>query len=246
MRAGRMVRALGPLDGRNLARDPLLRGLCVAPVLLAAVMRWVGPPLVERIGGMFGADLAPLYPELMGFFLLAFLPLLVGMVVGFLLLDQRDDGTLAALRATPLPMPAYLGYRLAVPVLASVLLTLALFPLAGLGGMGAGRLPAAAAATAPLGPMVALFLAAFAANKVQGFAFTKVSGVLLLPPLVAYFAAPQWQWLFWIAPTYWPARGFWTLHAGDAGAAGFLLVGAVYQLLLIALLLRRFLTVTSR
>jgi fluoroquinolone transport system permease protein len=246
MRAVRALRALGPVDGRNLARDPLLRGLCVAPVLLAAGMRWVGPPLVDRVGGMFGADLAPLYPHLMGFFLLAFLPLLVGMVVGFLLLDQRDDGTLAALSVTPLPVAAYLGYRLAVPVLASVLLTLALFPLAGLGGVGAGRLLTAAAATAPLAPMVALFLGAFAANKVQGFAFTKVSGVLLLPPLAAYFAAPEWQWLFWIAPTYWPARGFWTLHAGQAGAAGFLLVGVAYQLLLVALLLRRFVAVTGR
>jgi fluoroquinolone transport system permease protein len=246
MRAARALRALGPVDGRNLARDPLLRGLCVAPVLLAAVMRWVGPPLVERIGEMFGVDLAPLYPELMGFFLLAFLPLLVGMVVGFLLLDQRDDGTLAALSVTPLPIAAFLGYRLAVPVLASVLLTLGLFPLAGLGGVAPGPLLGAAVATAPLGPMVALFLGAFAANKVQGFAYTKVSGVLLLPPLVAYFAAPEWQWLFWVAPTYWPARGFWTLHGGGSGAAVYLLTGVAYQLLLVALLLRRFVTVTGR
>ena len=36
-------------------------------------------------------------------------PGIVGMVVGFLLLDERDERTLSALRVTPLSMRRYLA-----------------------------------------------------------------------------------------------------------------------------------------
>ena len=44
-----------------------------------------------------------------------------------------------------------------------------------------------AVATAPLTPIFALILAAFAQNKVQGFAVMKGLGRALMIPLVAYF-----------------------------------------------------------
>jgi fluoroquinolone transport system permease protein len=44
-------------------------------------------------------------------FLVVVMPALVGMVIGFLLLDQRDDQTLAALQVTPLTLNGYLIYR---------------------------------------------------------------------------------------------------------------------------------------
>jgi fluoroquinolone transport system permease protein len=244
--AVRLFRALGPADGRTVARDPMLRWLCIAPFLFALALRWVAPPLFARVGERIGADLTGVYPPLLGFGLLALLPMLAGMVVGFLLLDQRDDDTLTALRVTPLPLGGYLAYRVALPLVLGLVLAAALLPLAGVGGLGIGALLAAAAGAAPLAPVIALFLAAFAANKVQGFALTKVSGVLLLPPLVAWFTAAEWQWLFWIVPTYWPARGYWALLEGDPGAGAYLLAGIGYQLLLVALLLRRFARVTAR
>ncbi len=42
---------------------------------------------------------------------------IVGMVVGFLLLDERDAHTPAALRVTPLSMRRYLAYRVSGPLL---------------------------------------------------------------------------------------------------------------------------------
>jgi fluoroquinolone transport system permease protein len=56
-------------------------------------------------------------------------PGMVGMVIGFLLLDERDARTLTALRTTPLSMRRYLGYRVALPLLLGSMSTLIGFPL---------------------------------------------------------------------------------------------------------------------
>ncbi len=239
MQATRVLRALGPIDARSVQRDPLLRWTILLPLLLALAARWLLPVLVARLGVLSGADLLQYYPPLMSVALLLLPPLLVGMVVGFLLLDQRDDQTLLALQVTPLPLGAYLTYRIAVPLLLSVLVSAAVLPLAGLAGTGPLPLLAAALAAAPLAPIAALFLAAFAGNKVQGFALTKVSGVLLMPPLVAYFVDSQWQLAFGVLPTYWPARTLWAAQAGEPGLWLYLVVGLGYQAVLLALLLRR-------
>lgn len=242
----RALRALGAIDRLSVRRDPLLRWMVLLPPGLALTVRWVFPTLLDRAEAAFAVELDPLYPAIAGYVLLILVPNLAGMVVGFLLLDQRDDDTLTALRVTPLPVGAYLAYRLALPVLLSAALTLALFPLAGLAGPGPLALLGAALGAAPFAPLFALFLAAFAANKVQGFALTKAAGALLGAPIAAYFMEPAWRWMLAPVPTFWPAMGYWALSEGRAAGWGFLLAGFVYQLALAALLLRRFRRVTSR
>jgi fluoroquinolone transport system permease protein len=235
----RYGRALAAIDGRSIARDPLLRWMVALPVALALALRFAGPALAVRLGETVGFDLMPHYTAVVGFSLLMLAPMLVGAVVGFLLLDQRDDDTLTALRVTPMPLPAYLAYRLAVPTLLSTAVAAALLPLAGLGGLDAAGLALAALGAAGMAPLFALLLAAFATNKVQGFAMMKAMGLLGVPPLAAYFLAPHWQWAFAAAPTYWPARAYWTLLAGGAAAVP-IAVSLLYAAVLCALLLRRF------
>jgi fluoroquinolone transport system permease protein len=244
MKAIRAVRALGPIDARGIQRDPLLRWLVVYPVFLALVIRWGVPALAARLEGRYDFDLSGYYVLLMSF-LVELLPILTGMVVGFLLLDQKDDGTLTALRVTPLTLGGYLAYRITMPMLVSVPMTLAVFPIAGLVRVGAGPLLLMALGSAPLAPIFALFLASFAGNKVEGFALGKASGVLFIPPVLAYFVDPPWQWAFGLMPTYWPVKAFWVQQAGGNGYPAYLLVGAAYQALLLVPLLRRFDRVTQ-
>lgn len=245
MKTGRALKALGPIDALSVARDPLLRWLLFYPLLLTGVIRWGMPLLAARLMDSFQFDLAPYYPLLMSF-VLVMTPMLAGMVVGFLLLDQRDDQTLTALQVTPLTLTGYLVYRISLPIALSLATTLVIFPLAGLVEIGFGGLILAALSAAPLAPFYALSLAAFAGNKVQGFALTKAMGVLLVPPVLAYFIPPPWQWLLSPDPLYWPAKLLWLLYAGETGYGLYLLLGLLYQLLLLAVLLRRFNQVMHR
>jgi fluoroquinolone transport system permease protein len=64
----------------------------------------------------------------------------------------------------------HLAYRLAAPMLISLAMTLIALPLAGLVSLSFLEVLLVAVAAAPLAPLSALFLGAYAANKVEGFA----------------------------------------------------------------------------
>jgi fluoroquinolone transport system permease protein len=233
-------RALGPIDVRNVRRDPLLRWLVVLPLAAALAARWFLPSLLAQVEAFMQIPLLPYYPPFMAYALLLLGPMLAGVVVGFLLLDQRDDRTLFALQVTPLSLNNYLAYRLALPVLIGLLLSLVVLPLSGLVQLNLLHLLAVALAAAPLAPLFSLFLAAFAANKVQGFAIQKGLGVVMLPPVIAYFVPAPWHLLFGLVPTYWPAQVLWQAQSGSGQLWLFLSVGLLVQGLLLWFLLRRF------
>jgi fluoroquinolone transport system permease protein len=246
MDALRVIKALGPIDAMSVRRDPMLRWVMALPLLTALLVRFFLPAVTARLEETLRISLSEFYPAIAGYALLTMAPALCGMVIGFLLLDERDDRTQLALQVTPLPLTSYLAYRLALPMLLSLVTTLLTFSIAGLTAPRTDKLLLAGLAVAPMAPLMALALAAFAENKVQGFALAKASGIFLNAPLVAYFVHSEWQLAFGILPTYWPAKTLWALQTGDANAWLYLLVGLIYQALLLVALLRRFNKVIAR
>jgi fluoroquinolone transport system permease protein len=245
MKMMQALRAFGPIDLKNIQRDSLLRWMGLYPLLIALVMRWGVPWLATQMTRQYKFDITPYYGLGMSF-MIELMPLLSGMVVGFLLLDQRDDQTLTALQVTPLTINGYLIYRISIPMVLSILTTLLVFPIAGLIQAPLFSLALIALGAAPLAPIYALFLAAFAENKVQGFALVKGAGVVMIPPVIAYFVPMNWQLAFGLIPTYWPAKAFWALLAGETNYWLYLLIGLVYQVALLVLLLRHFNNVMRR
>jgi fluoroquinolone transport system permease protein len=241
-----ILQSLGPIDAKNIRRDELLRWIIVAPVVMALAIRWLFPVLLERIGDILQVELMPYYEPMTAFMIVMLTPYLAGMVIGFLLLDQRDDGTLTALQVTPLSLNGYLVYRLTMPMLVSVVMTLVAAPISGVFQLNAGILLLTAVCAAPFAPIYALLLASLAQNKVQGFAITKVTGFLLIPPLIAYFVSAPWTIVLGIFPTYWPAMALWSAQAGDPIFWFYWSAGLVYQLFVLALLTRRFNTIMQR
>jgi fluoroquinolone transport system permease protein len=167
------LRALGAFDAGSVLGDPLLRGMVLIPLAVALAVRLLLPLVVTRLSALAGVDLAWVETPLAGYAVVGIAPLLAGTVVGFLLLDQRDDRTLLALRVTPLPLATYLAYRLAAPTLAAIPLTVAALALASVAGLGPGEALVAALAAAPLAPLTALALLALARNKLEGMALMK-------------------------------------------------------------------------
>ena len=210
------LRAFGVNDLKNIGRDSLLVYMIVIPPLMVVLVRLILPWLSTRVAEGFGFDLVPYYPMLLSFFFVLQLPLLFGMLVGLLILDERDDDTLTALRVTPISMTGYACYRGGVAVLLSTLYVIIALPLTGL--MPPALFPAVipvAILSGILATFFGLVIATFASNKVEGLALTKALGVFLLGPLAAYFIGSDWQLLLGVLPTYWPAKAFWV--AGEGG-----------------------------
>ena len=53
-----VIRALGPIDVKSVARDSMLRWLVVTPVVFALVFRWGVPVLDGWLDARYGFDLA--------------------------------------------------------------------------------------------------------------------------------------------------------------------------------------------
>jgi fluoroquinolone transport system permease protein len=230
---------LGPIDAKNVRRDAMLRWLAVYPVALALVVRWGAPALAVQLQRRGGIDLVPYYPLIVTFIVLA-VPVIAGIVIGFLLVDQQDDHTLSALRVTPLTLQSYLAYRVVVPVILSVVMTFVAVRVAGLIEVGVAALALVSVCAALLAPLYSVFLAAFAKNKVQAFALVKGAGALIWATIFAYFVASRWQLAFAVVPHYWPAKLLWVLYYGEPYAWLYAAVGAAYQIALLALLMQRF------
>jgi fluoroquinolone transport system permease protein len=245
MNAWKAFTSLGPVDVKSIRRDELLRWMALLPVVIALALRFLVPVITAQLLAWLRFDLSLYYPLLVSM-VGACIPLLMGSVIGFLLLDQRDDNTLTALLTTPLSLPSYFAYRVATPILLSLAGIALVVPFSGLVRMSLPDLLLFSLAAAPMGAIIALALPAFAQNKVQGFALTKSSGVIHAPPLIAYFFAMPAQLLFGLCPTYWPVKLFWALLAGQPYAWVYFAVSLLFESVLLYLLLKRFDSVMHR
>jgi fluoroquinolone transport system permease protein len=231
---------LGPIDARTVLRDSSLRWMLFLPFFTTMLIRYGVPPLTQSLIDQYGFDLSPYYPTIMAYFFIMLCPMIFSMLTGFVLLDERDEQTLTALSVTPLSLNNYFAYRTAIPILLTVVLLFAIFPLSGIVTLSPGKVLIAALAAAPIAPMFALFLASVANNKVQGFALMKLTGLPLFIPIFAFWVDSGWEYAFGIIPTYWPMKTYWLLQAGEPGVLIHFLVGFVYIGILTWLLVKRF------
>jgi fluoroquinolone transport system permease protein len=235
-----LLAALGLNDLKSIRREPLLLYMLVIPPVMVLILRLILPRATAYLSENLGFDLVPYYPMLLSFFFVLQIPLLFGVLVGLLVLDERDDNTLTALRVTPISMKGYALYRGGAAVLLSF--AYVLLALLSSGFVPTSLAPAVAAVALLAGLTAAVFaliVATFASNKVEGLALTKGLSVFMLGPLAAYFVPSDWQLFFGLLPTYWPAKTFWV--AGEEGNFWpYVLAGLIYSVLLLPLLLRRF------
>lgn len=220
-----VFRALLYADSRSLWRDPLLGWVVAFPFGMALLLKWLIPVLDGALFEATPLELEPYYPLIMGGYLMT-APAIVGMVIGFLLLDERDARTLVALRVTPLSMHLYLAYRIALPIVVGTATTLVGYPLVGIARVPFATLVMLALLGALYAPIIALVLAVAAQNKVAGFAVVKVLSGLNLLPIAAFFVAPPLQFLAGVFPGFWPMRALWAAASGQ-GYAAFAITGVI-------------------
>ena len=235
----RAVRVLAPNDARLIWRDGFLLSflIVVLPLVCLALNS-----LVPYVGDLVAqwVELEPYYGLILANILIAGEPVLLGFVIGMLFVEERDEGTLLALQASPLSLRSFLGYRLSAAMLLNVLLTVIGVLLADLVSVSWLELLASAALASLAVPIVALVYAVFIKNKVQALMLLKPVQIWGSVPLLFFFVPTPWQWIGSVAgPLYYPMRLFW--GASDGQAEWWLMVpGVIIPGVMILWLLRRF------
>lgn len=234
------VGTLAVTDLRNWVRDPLLVYIGLSPFLLGLLARYGVEPIDAALGFL---DLSAYAPEILAAFL--FTPAgTLGFAAGFFMLEDREQGVLGALRATPLTGRGYLAYRGAVFLGLGFLSTLVMVPLVDLGTLPLGPYVAIALVASLHTAVAGLLMASLAANTVEGVGVSKLLGFLIIGPVVAIALVPEpVQYLAGLLPPYWAAKATVAVFEGATLSAvgGYLAVGVVVQVGLITALLRLFL-----
>jgi fluoroquinolone transport system permease protein len=225
-------------DLKNIRRDGILILSLLGPVLLAPVLRFGLGPFTGFLQDLVGLDLSLHYPFIMSFLALL-TPMMLGILAGFIILDERDENILTYYAITPLTKTGYLLYRILAPVVLGFGLTYLLLAFVGLTELNYLRLFPVIFMASLEAPMLALFLGAFAANKVEGLAVSKAMGITFMAPLAGYLVESNWQLLAGLFPPYWVTQAFLAAGGGE-GYVFYTLGGLLVHGLAIWILVKKF------
>ncbi len=185
-------------DWINVRRDPtMILALIFAAVPGALLWQYRGD--VQRFGDqMFEWDQLDIVLVPVA---VCLTPVLIGWVIGFLFLEERDDGPLEAISITPVGRRGMFRYRLGAAWLLTTAIALAncLLLLADIGIIQQIVLAVLIGAEAA---MIAVLLPMIARNKVEGLAMTKLFNLVAIVPLFALFSSP-FKLLAGLIPSFW-------------------------------------------
>ncbi len=234
---------LGRNDVKIISRDTFLITMVGYLLAVMVVLRYLVPWLNDNLAAREGVDivLANYYPLIVAFSAVFNGALLGGMIAGFLLLEERESGTVNAMLVTPVPVRTYLLYHIISPTIYGFGIVFAqLLILGNLAPLAIWKMAAIAVGSAFTGSITALFFATYAQNRVQGFALMKITGIAGFIIIGAWFVDPPLQYLFGLFPPYWVTKAYWLAIDGVGWWPASLVLGIALQMALIRWLMGRF------
>jgi len=227
-------------DIRHAGNDPVLMVGFLAPLILILLTRFGFPMATHWLETSYSFDLTE-FRDFTAVLLVVTIPMLLGMMTGLLMLDERDENVISYFAVTPLMKRGYLSYRLTLPTILSTVLTAMFIAFSGLTEFNV-EIWFVLLLLIMEAPWFALLVAAFSGNKVEGLALYKIGALLFIAgPIVVFFVPDVWLWVgVWI-PTYWPALIFLTGVSGKSFAAFiFFSIGFIFHVAILLTMLRVF------
>lgn len=226
-------------DFKNIFRDQLMFFLMILPLLFAVGIRLGIPPLRDFILSKTDFDLTEYYQLITVMFMIMG-PAMFGWVVGFLILDEKDERVLSYIAVTPLSRSGYTLYKIAASTTISFVLSVVFLLISGITEVSYLRIIPVLAMNSLSAPLCALFLGVLANNKLEGLAYAKLMGLIFLAPFAVYLVPGQWHLFAGFVPTYWIARTFQASFTGGWNYLLSLVAGFGLHIGFIFFILKRF------
>lgn len=234
-------------DARLIRRDGFLIMMAAVLAVIAIVLRyllpWADTYLAEAglLPNAYVANsLSAYYPVIVSYMTLFDGALITGAIFGFVLLDEKDGHTLQALMVTPVRLRSYVGYRVVLPSLLTAIVVpiqILVIDQAVVGGLSLVLFGIGAGLATPL---IVLFYAIAAENKVQGFAMAKFVGLGGVLILIGFFVPEPWQWGLALFPPFLVHKAYWLALEGTAGWLILWGIGVVWQIIVALAMIRLF------
>jgi fluoroquinolone transport system permease protein len=249
---------------KTILRDPLNLFMLIYPLFMLGFVGWLIPAILIRSGVNTSSPEYALSLLLMFLLLLAIGGFISGIILGFSLLENKDEQTIKAIAVSPITVTGYTIfksiYSFGFGVLGNLVMLFGLKYLFGntfsftygSATFGLNTVDDLAmiwfsVVASLITPTAGALMAALAKNKIEGFALTKSGGIVFMVPLLIMLDAfSDWkQYFLGISPNFWAVKGFYNLvlniqNPSDLSYGGYLAIGALYMIGVAILSLRFF------
>ncbi len=217
----------------------MLLFILISPAIIAIAFNFIIPFADNILAAELGFQLSEHYLFIMAFIIML-VPMMYGMMIGFIILEERDENILSYLFVTPLSKTEYILYRTGLAMIMSTGFNIFILYFLDIVEVRLlWSLPVLILSTLNA-ILLVLIILVFAENKVEGFAVTKGAGVLFVAPLIGYLFKSNWRYLAGILPPYWISEGFLSIYDNQSTYVIYLLAGLIVYSIWIYLLSKRF------
>ena len=191
----------------QIAKDAMLFLVCLAPVLYGLLFKF-GAPFAEMLLTDYLNKAAVLTPYYLIFdlFLALLTPLMFCFASAMVILGEIDDGITSYMSVTPLGRGGYLISRLVFPLILSFFASIIALTVVSLTVISLEIIIVLSMLSSLYGFIVTMIVVSLSANKVEGMAVTKMSGILMLGIFFPFFFPDRIQYLVFLLPSLWMAK----------------------------------------
>jgi fluoroquinolone transport system permease protein len=221
---------------RTILRDPMNIFLLIYPLFMLILIGWL-LPLGLYQSGLTNDDLA--YSLTMIITFVVFISIggyISGSLLGFSLLENKDEKTIKSIAVTPVSVAGYVIFKTLYSYFFSIIGNLILilgikwwandaysFSFGtltfGFDNLNYIHIIVFSIVSSLFVPAIGALIASIAKNKIEGFAFMKSGGiVVMIPALVLINAFTDWkQYILGIAPNFWPVKALLNVALNSQG-----------------------------
>ena len=217
-------------DIKQIMRDPIMAMMMIAPLLTIILFKLMVIFLIPFISVKTGVDISP-FPEYILVFVLLINSGMLGIVTGFMMLDERDGKIAELMSVTPLGRSGYLMNRLSFASFLSFIYSIAGFYSLNLVNLPLILVLFLSLLLAIYSAIIGLLIFQGADDKVKGLTFAKALNSLVLFAFTDLFALKWLTVISWFFPPYWITMIIKSPHSGLViGIASLVHVGWLWVL----------------
>ncbi len=189
-------------DLKQLLREPIMALLLILPIFIPIIFKLVLIFLVPFIQGFVAFDISPFTSYIISFTLILS-PSLLGVVMGFMLIDDRDNNIVSLMQITPMGQSGYLMQRLLLIFTLTLLYVPYSYAILGLYEISFLSFICLTILLSLYGSIIGLLLFRIASDKVNGLTYAKMLNIIML---FAFANLLNVKWITILAvffPPYW-------------------------------------------
>ncbi len=220
-------------DFRLVFRDNSLKVFIVLPLLILVVIRYAVPYVAEVYE--FLQDYIPII------LMLATMQgaIAFGFIYSMVLVDEKDTQVAKVYGILPISKFWFIVFRLIPPFLLAMMATFLLLLVEPFYNLPVILNLVYSALAGLVAPLMILFVATTAKNKIEAMTWQKLFNLPLFLPVLAFFVPASFSLVFAVFPTFWAYQGLnFLIEGGNFGV--YMSIGFAHSILLLVWMIKRF------